>query len=115
MDGVLHTSPYHWFGGFYQDFQNPFAQFGIDPQTIFDICPACRTPSARPRCAGFIDPVFSTGLQITFNSAYRLAEALSSFLDDPSRRSAALKEYDRKVDRYYHINGTLVPPRYTWM
>lgn len=58
--------------------------------------------------AGFIDPVFSTGLQITFNSARKLSEALLTILDDPSRERELLAEYDRAVDRYYRVNGTLV-------
>lgn len=58
--------------------------------------------------AGFIDPVFSTGLQITFNSAFLLSKALNVILDDPSRRDELLREYDRTVDRYYRVNGTLV-------
>lgn len=58
--------------------------------------------------AGFIDPVFSTGLQITFNSAFLISRALNVFLDDPSRQAELLREYDRTVDRYYRVNGTLV-------
>lgn len=58
--------------------------------------------------AGFIDPVFSTGLQITFNSARKLSAALLEILDDPTRQEALLADYDRTVDRYYRVNGTLV-------
>ena len=58
--------------------------------------------------AGFIDPVFSTGLQITFNSAFRLGETLERVLADPSVEERELAEYARIVDRYYRVNGTLV-------
>lgn len=58
--------------------------------------------------AGFIDPVFSTGLQITFNSAFMLARALNEILVDDARRDQLLRDYDRTVDRYYRVNGTLV-------
>ncbi len=58
--------------------------------------------------AGFIDPVFSTGLQITFNSAFMLSKALNEILDDASRQEQLLSDYDRTVDRYYRVNGTLV-------
>ncbi len=58
--------------------------------------------------AGFIDPVFSTGLQITFNSAFWLSQALFELDREPGRRAAILAEYNRAVDRSYRINGTLV-------
>jgi flavin-dependent dehydrogenase len=58
--------------------------------------------------AGFIDPVFSTGLQITFNSASALSESLLSIFEDPSREAQVMGRYDRLVDRYYRVNGTLV-------
>lgn len=58
--------------------------------------------------AGFIDPVFSTGLQITFNSSVLLANTLNAILADPKDKERLLHEYDRTVDRYYRINGTLV-------
>lgn len=58
--------------------------------------------------AGFIDPVFSTGLQITFNSSVLLSRSLNEILRDPTNKDALLREYDRTVDRYYRVNGTLV-------
>ena len=58
--------------------------------------------------AGFIDPVFSTGLQITFNSAFWLSEALLAADDAPAQTEALLDDYCRAVDRSYRINGTLV-------
>jgi clorobiocin biosynthesis protein Clo-hal len=58
--------------------------------------------------AGFIDPVFSTGLQITFNSARLLSRSLLQIFEDPSRQKELLDHYNRTVDRYYRVNGTLV-------
>lgn len=60
--------------------------------------------------AGFIDPVFSTGLQITFNSARKLSAAMLEILGGttPQRQKELLTDYDRTVDRYYRVNGTLV-------
>ena len=58
--------------------------------------------------AGFIDPVFSTGLQITFNSARKLSETILTVLREPARTAELMAEYDRVVDRYYRVNGTLV-------
>ncbi len=36
-DGVLFAVPYSWFGGNYQEQQMPFAQFGTDPEHVFDV------------------------------------------------------------------------------
>jgi putative ABC transport system permease protein len=37
MDGVDAVSPFSWFGGNYKSQRALFAQFGVEPQTIFDI------------------------------------------------------------------------------
>jgi len=39
IPGVVHVSPWNWFGGVYKDQkpENMFAQFGVDPGEIFDI------------------------------------------------------------------------------
>ena len=37
IDGVMAASPFTWYGGKYQDEVMPFAQFGVDPDVIFDI------------------------------------------------------------------------------
>ncbi|HWC20199.1 MAG TPA: FtsX-like permease family protein [Terriglobales bacterium] len=39
IPGVVHVSPWNWFGGIYKDQkpENMFAQFGVDPNEIFDI------------------------------------------------------------------------------
>lgn len=39
LPGVVHVSPWNWFGGIYKDTkpENQFAQFGVDPNEIFDI------------------------------------------------------------------------------
>jgi putative ABC transport system permease protein len=39
IPGVEHVSPWNWFGGIYKDQkpENAFAQFGVDPNEIFDI------------------------------------------------------------------------------
>lgn len=58
--------------------------------------------------AGFIDPVFSTGLQITFNSAFRLADTLEAVLRDPSKEQRELDAYAVELDRFFRVNGTLV-------
>jgi putative ABC transport system permease protein len=35
LEGVAAASPFSWYGGKYQDEIMPFAQFGIDPNTVF--------------------------------------------------------------------------------
>jgi putative ABC transport system permease protein len=37
MDGVVATSPFLWYGGKFGEEVIPFAQFGVDSQSIFDI------------------------------------------------------------------------------
>lgn len=60
--------------------------------------------------AGFIDPVFSTGLQVAFNSAYALIDPLDAILSQPDEKLdlSPLKGYDRALDRYYRVNSMLV-------
>lgn len=61
--------------------------------------------------AGFIDPVFSTGLLIACNSAVDLAEALGEVLEQPADGAvdtAPLAAYQRHVERHYRINSMLV-------
>ena len=37
MDGVVAATPFSWYGGKYGEETMPFAQFGVDPDTIFTI------------------------------------------------------------------------------
>jgi len=37
MDGVITASPYSWFGGKYENKPFLFAQFGVDPETLFEV------------------------------------------------------------------------------
>jgi len=36
-EGVQAASQYAWYGGNYKDEQMPFAQFGVDPKSVFDV------------------------------------------------------------------------------
>lgn len=58
--------------------------------------------------AGFIDPVFSTGLQVAFNSAYALIDPLNEVLDHEDPDISRLEPYHRALDRYYRVNSMLV-------
>ena len=58
--------------------------------------------------AGFIDPIFSTGLQVAFNSAYALVDPLDQLLRQAQPDLSRLERYDRALDRYYRINSMLV-------
>ena len=46
IPGVVHVSPWNWFGGIYKDQkpENQFAQFGVDPNEIMDILKENRVP-----------------------------------------------------------------------
>ena len=37
LDGVVAATPFSWIGGKYQDEIMPFAQFGVDPDTVFKV------------------------------------------------------------------------------
>jgi putative ABC transport system permease protein len=37
LDGVVAATPFSWFGGKYRDEIMPFAQFAIDPKTVFQV------------------------------------------------------------------------------
>lgn len=58
--------------------------------------------------AGFIDPVFSTGLQVAFNSAYALIDSLDELLKHEDPDISRLEPYHRALDRYYRVNSMLV-------
>src|SRR5580693_3782709 len=58
--------------------------------------------------AGFIDPIFSTGLQVAFNSSYALIDPLDALLGDPRAELSRLEAYHPALDRYYRINSMLV-------
>ena len=46
IPGVVHVSPWNWFGGIYKDKkpENAFAQFGVDPSEIFDVVKENKVP-----------------------------------------------------------------------
>ncbi len=39
MDGIVAAVPYAWYGGMYKDQQMAFAQFGTDPDQVFEVWP----------------------------------------------------------------------------
>jgi FADH2-dependent halogenase len=49
--------------------------------------------------AGFIDPVFSSGVFLAIMSAEKAADALEEILRDPSSKSRLFKNYARRVNR----------------
>jgi putative ABC transport system permease protein len=44
MDGVVAATPFSWYGGKYGEETMPFAQFGVDPATIFTIYDEFKVP-----------------------------------------------------------------------
>jgi flavin-dependent dehydrogenase len=57
---------------------------------------------------GFIDPIFSTGMQIAMNSAYSLAEQLDHALQSDPADESHLVAYQRKYTEFYRFNSMLV-------
>ncbi len=47
LDGVLAVTPFNWVGGKYKDRPMPFAQFAIDPKTIFTVMSEFTVPEAE--------------------------------------------------------------------
>jgi putative ABC transport system permease protein len=44
LDGVVAVTPFSWLGGKYQDEVMPFAQFGVDPDTVFKVLDEMTVP-----------------------------------------------------------------------
>ena len=42
VPGVEMTTKFQWFGGYYRSMQNFFAQFAVDPGTMFEMYPECK-------------------------------------------------------------------------
>ena len=49
VPGVAYVSHSQWFGGFYRDPRDFFAQFAVDPQRLFDTYPEWTLPEAHKR------------------------------------------------------------------
>ena len=47
LEGVKAASPFTWYGGKYQNEVMPFAQFGVDPDVIFDIMDEFDVPAEQ--------------------------------------------------------------------
>ena len=47
LDGVLAVTPFNWVGGKYKDRPMPFAQFAIDPKTVFKVMSEFTVPEAE--------------------------------------------------------------------
>ncbi len=47
--------------------------------------------------AGFIDPIFSTGVFVALHSGEQCAEALDTVLSNPSKQSGLFRRYERKM------------------
>ena len=62
--------------------------------------------------AGFIDPVFSSGVFLAIMSAEKAADALNEALCDESRRYRLFKNYSRSVNRIMDIYLTFVTAWY---
>jgi flavin-dependent dehydrogenase len=45
----------------------------------------------------FVDPVFSSGVLLGMNSAFRASEAVDTFLRDPAKAPAALRRFEKSV------------------
>jgi geranylgeranyl reductase family protein len=53
--------------------------------------------------AGFIDPMFSTGVFVAIETAEQAAHAIDESLSRPSRRAAAFKKYQRETTRVMNL------------
>ena len=62
--------------------------------------------------AGFIDPVFSSGVFLAIMSAEKAADTLDEVLHDESKRARAFKQYSKMVNRIMDIYLTFVTAWY---
>jgi flavin-dependent dehydrogenase len=53
--------------------------------------------------AGFIDPVFSSGVYLALLSGEQAADTLNLVLDQPQKRAKAFRHYERRVSRVLDI------------
>ena len=53
--------------------------------------------------AGFIDPIFSTGVFIAIHSGEQCAELLDTALDHPGKRAGLFAKYERKLNRLMNM------------
>ena len=63
--------------------------------------------------AGFIDPVFSSGVFLAIMSAEKAADSLDEILTDESRKSRLFQEYSRRVNRVMDMYLTFVSSWYS--
>lgn len=47
VEGVEQTTKFQWFGGYYRSMKNFFAQFAVDPETMFSMYPECKLPAEQ--------------------------------------------------------------------
>jgi flavin-dependent dehydrogenase len=66
--------------------------------------------------AGFIDPMFSTGVFVAMETAEQAADAIAEALRDERRRAAAFKKYEQETNRvmdlYLRFVGNWYKPRF---
>jgi len=63
--------------------------------------------------AGFIDPVFSSGVFLAIMSAEKAADTLNEVLSNPSRKKRLFKHYSRRVNRIMDMYLTFVNSWYS--
>ena len=66
--------------------------------------------------AGFIDPMFSTGVFVAIETAEQAADAVAEALQNERRRPAAFKKYERETNRvmdlYLRFVGNWYKPKF---
>ncbi len=66
--------------------------------------------------AGFIDPMFSTGVFVAMETAEQAADAVAEALQDERRRAAAFRKYERETNRvmdlYLRFVGNWYKPKF---
>ena len=63
--------------------------------------------------AGFIDPIFSTGVFLAIDSGEHAAEAVNSALDDPGKRAGAFLRYEKRLNKVMDMYLRFVTAWYT--
>ena len=89
LDGVVAVSPFRWFGGKYNEETMPFAQFGVDADTVFRILDEYTIPPTSSRRSSPTRPGAS--------SAEKLAEDRGLKIGDPMPLKGDIFPVDLKL------------------
>ncbi len=76
LDGVVAVTPFAWFGGKYADETIPFAQFGVDPQTVFTVYHELRVPEDQLEAFQAEKTAVAVGRKLADDRGWKVGDSL---------------------------------------